>query len=75
MFCSEKIDQLCKERLDIWRLFLVENDSTPFALVSIGHNDNIGKLSLCITEGVSTHVVIDILKDVVKRLEKQRKGG
>ena len=70
MFCRKKINQVCVERLDAWRRILVDQDSTPFALVSIGHNNRQGEIHLCITEDVGISTVIEIMEGAISELKK-----
>ena len=70
MFSRKKINKVCVERLDVWRKVLVENNSTPFALVSVGHNENQGDIHMCITEDVGISTVIEIMEGAVVELKK-----
>lgn len=70
MFCSEMINKICVERLDEWRTVLVDHDSTPFALVSIGHNNRQGEIHLCVTGDVDISTVINIMEYVISELKK-----
>lgn len=69
MFSHEEINKVCAERLDSWRKILVENDSTPFALVSIGHNKNQGEIHLCVIEDMHISNVLEIMKGLVRQLK------
>ena len=63
------IEALCKERLNKWKEVLVENESTPFALVSIGHNHRSGEIHVCVCDNISNSALALILRRAANELE------
>ena len=63
------IKGICKERLKSWKVILVENESTPFALVSIGHNQFSGQIHVCICDEISSKEVALILRAAADELD------
>ncbi len=64
------IEAICKERLERWRKVLQAFESTPFALVSIGHNNRTGEIHVNVCEEISSCAVASILRAAADELDE-----
>lgn len=63
------IAHVCKMRLKRWEAMLIENESTPFALVSIAHNHRNGQINVCACDEISRQEMALILRSAADELD------
>lgn len=64
-----EIQNICDSRLKLWKSQLVVNESTPYLLIGLGHNDFGGEIHICISENVDIKHPILVMKRAIKQLE------
>ena len=74
---SLEINNICKDRLDRWRIRMLEEHSTPLLLVGAGHDHKEGQTVLCIPDKLPPWVEMalpDMLRSIAREFEEQSLG-
>ena len=66
----EKVRSIGKERLDKWLDHLVNDHATPVLLMGLGHDHNLGNVSLCITENITNEQIELFLMGVLQKIRE-----
>ena len=69
-----QINKINVERLTGWKNKLNDQHATPVLLMGIGHDQNEGQMSICVTEDMDdTHILL-FLKEAVRQQEQRLMG-
>lgn len=66
---EKRIREITKERLHRWTERLVEQHSTPFVLVGVGHDHNIGQVVVLTCEEATDEQIIATLRGAADLLD------
>ena len=69
------VRKICRERFKEWTDVLVENESTPLAMISVGHNTKRGEINGFGNEGLSSETISEVFRYAANKLDRQKKGG
>ena len=67
---SNKVKQICSDRLQRWIFKLLTEHSTPVCLIGIGHDHKQGQVTVCIPEDFTDDVIIGMLEVAIFNLKK-----
>jgi len=68
------VEEITKQRLEGWAQILKDQHATPLLLVGVGHDENIGRLAICVPEDIPQVTLIAVLREMLEVLEKRREG-
>jgi hypothetical protein len=69
---KEEVRRICEERMKRWAKIMIEEHSTPFCALAIGHDHKSGQLHVCVPDDVPFEDVALLLE---KALALLRNGG
>lgn len=68
---SDKIEEICCERLQRWTFKLLSEHSTPAILIGIGHDHKSGQITVCVPENFTDFEIKGILQVARQHLDKE----
>lgn len=68
---SNKLEEICCERLQKWTFKLLSEHSTPAILIGIGHDHKSGQITICAPENFTDFEIKAILKAAKLFLNKE----